>query len=185
MLRKRRKQNRESIVSILQMKIRSSRRIVVVTFKALSTISNDSTISASKQVSTRSRVILSIRETRLVLEKSILTRFIDDSKFDSTKVISLVVNDSELKKETRVEGIEFLLKENLIYYQDETNDRLRLCISKKLKKKFFELAHDNHSHEKFQRIYNRIVFNYYMRHLTRRLKRYIQHCFSCQLNQIK
>ena len=198
MLRKRRKQNQKSIVSILQMKIKSSRWIVVafrvlstiandstIAFRVILTISNDATILASKQVSTRSRVIISIRETRSVSEKSIFTKFIDDSELDSTKVISLVVNDSEMKKETRVKGIQFLLKESLIYYQDETNDRLRLCISKKLKKKFFELAHDNHSHEKFQRIYDKIVFNYYMRHLTRRLKRYIQHCFSCQLNQIK
>ena len=78
-----------------------------------------------------------------------------------------------MKKKIRIKRIQFLFKKSLIYYQDEMNDLLRLCILKKLKKKFFELVHDSHSHERFQRIYDRIVFNYYMRHLTRRLKRYI------------
>ena len=171
MLRKRRKQNRKSIVSILQMKIRSSRRNVVA-FATLLTTSNNSTISASTQVNIESRVIISIRETRSVSEKSILTKFIDDSKLDLSKVISLVINDSKIKKKTRLKEIQFLFKRDLIYYQDEMNDRLRLCILKKLKKKFFELVHDSHSYKKFQYIYDWIVFYYYIRYSTRRLKRY-------------
>ena len=76
--------------------------------------------------------------------------------------------------------MQFLLGDNLIYYQDNLNDRERLCIPKKLEQKVFELAHDNHSHGGFQRTYERIVEAYYMRHLIWRLKRYILHYPQCQ-----
>ena len=83
----------------------------------------------------------------------------------------------------KLPNIQFLLRDEIIYYQDEFNERERLCIPKKAEQKIFELAHDNHSHAGFHRSYERIVETYYMRHLTRRLKRYIVHCPECQLNQ--
>ena len=52
-------------------------------------------------------------------------------------------------------------------------------------KKIFDFAHDENNYQKFQRIYNRVTTNYYMRHFTRKLKKYIFHCFDCQLNQTK
>lgn len=39
------------------------------------------------------------------------------------------------ERETRVEGIQFVLKGGLIYFQDELDGRLRLCIPKKLEQK--------------------------------------------------
>ena len=95
-----------------------------------------------------------------------------------------------LKSEDSVEFVKlpnilFVLRDKLIYYQDEYNDRERLCVPKTLEQKVFENAHDKHSHGGFQRTYERISEGHYMRHLTRRLKRYILHCPECQVNQTK
>jgi len=81
-----------------------------------------------------------------------------------------------------VEDIQFVLNKKIIYFQDKINKRLRLCISKALKQKIFESAHNEQAYEEFARIYKRVVSIYYMRNLTRRLKRYLRHCSSCQLN---
>ena len=94
--------------------------------------------------------------------------------------------DSEgVKGDVIVPNIQFFLRDNLIYYKDEYDDRERLCIPKSMEREVFDLAHDKRSHGGFHRTYEQIVGSYYMRHLTRRLKRYIQHCPDCQLNQTK
>lgn len=104
---------------------------------------------------------------------------------------SLEAEKERLSKEkekvelVKLSNIQFVLRDGLIYYQDDHNDRERLCIPKTLEQKVFEMAHDKHSHGGFQRTYERIVEAYYMRHLTRRLKRYILHCPECQVNQTK
>ena len=82
-------------------------------------------------------------------------------------------------------NIQFFLREDLIFYRDSLDDRERLCIPKSMEQKIFDQAHDKRSHGGFRRTYERIVQNYYMRHLTRRLKRYILHYPECQLNQTK
>ena len=43
----------------------------------------------------------------------------------------------------------------------------------------FELIYDFQSYNDFYKIYKRIVENYYMRYLIRRLKKYILHCSQC------
>ena len=43
----------------------------------------------------------------------------------------------------------------------------------------FKLTHDFQSHDDFHKIYKRIIENYYIKHLIRRLKRYILHCSQC------
>ena len=44
---------------------------------------------------------------------------------------------------------------------------------------------NTYSHAGFRRTYERIVENFYMRHLTRRLRRYVFHYPEFRLNQIK
>ena len=78
--------------------------------------------------------------------------------------------------------IKFILINNLFYYIDDVNLRKRLCILKFMKKKIFDFAHDENNYQKFQRTYDRVTTNYYMRHFTRKLKKYIFYCFNCQLN---
>lgn len=84
----------------------------------------------------------------------------------------------------RVERIQFLLQNELIYFQDQFDNQLKLCVSKNLKRKIFELTHDVNSHIDFSRTSDFIVVNHYMRHITRRLKKYLRHCSSYQLNVI-
>ena len=93
--------------------------------------------------------------------------------------------ESQVLKEVTLKGINFSLNNDLIYYRDVNDDRERLCVPKTLEKAIFQQAHDLHSHLKFQRTYEKIAGTYYMRHLTRRLKRYLLHCPECQLNQTK
>lgn len=114
----------------------------------------------------------------------------DDKKW--SKILESLLNrrkqlleEKQSVEHVRLPNIQFLLRNDLIYYLDDFNDRERLCIPKQLEQKIFELAHDKHSHGGFQRTYERIVEAYYMRHLTRRLKRYILHCPECQVNQTK
>ena len=66
----------------------------------------------------------------------------------------------------------FILINDLLYYIDDLNLRKRLCIFKFMKKKF-DLAHDENNYQKFQRIYDRVITNYYMKYFTRKLKKYI------------
>ena len=78
-----------------------------------------------------------------------------------------------------------ILINDLLYYIDDVNLRKRLCILKFIKKKIFDFAHDENNYQKFQRIYDRVTTNYYMRHFIRKLKKYIFYCLDCQLNQTK
>lgn len=54
-----------------------------------------------------------------------------------------------------------------------------------MKKKIFQMTHDDHYHVNFHRLYDRISRSLYVKHLNRRLKTYIDHCSKCNLNQTK
>ena len=75
-----------------------------------------------------------------------------------------------------------LTKNDLIYYTEE--DIRRLCISSSLKKDIFQLIHDADTHAEIHRSYSRIVNIVFIFRLFEKLRRYIKHCFSCQLSQI-
>src|SRR5579871_5271941 len=49
----------------------------------------------------------------------------------------------------------------------------------------FALAHDEQNHCGYYRAYERIRATYYVRRLARRLRLYLSHCRSCNLNQTK
>ena len=61
----------------------------------------------------------------------------------------------------------------------------KLCISKSIKQKVFKIAHDQTHHNEFHRIYDRLQYLIYIRHLIKRLRIYINHCSECQLNWTK
>ena len=92
---------------------------------------------------------------------------------------------NELMKYVKIFNIQFVFRKDLIYYQNEYNNRKRLCIFKSLKQKIFELIYNKHNYKEFYYIYKRIIESYYLRHLIRRLKHYIFYCSKCQLNQTK
>lgn len=52
-------------------------------------------------------------------------------------------------KMTKAFDIQFFLYKNSICFNNETNERLRFCIFKKLKKKIFYLTHDEQTHANF------------------------------------
>ena len=83
------------------------------------------------------------------------------------------------------EGLRFRLKNDLIYFTSEMDGKDRLCIPKEMNKEVFELAHDMQNHTGFHRSYERLASSVYVRKLSRRLLKYIQHCPSCQVNQTK
>ena len=97
-------------------------------------------------------------------------------------------NANELKErvgEKSPANIQFRLSSEGLIYFEELNGNSRLCVLKALEKKIFEVAHDGNHHCGFHRTYESIASTLYMRKLSRRLKRYIDHCRLCQLNQTK
>ncbi len=82
-------------------------------------------------------------------------------------------------------GLRFKLREGLIYYTNFDDGRERLCVPNALEKEIFELSHDRQHHGGFHRSYDRIASSVYMRHLSKHLRAYIEHCPECELNQTK
>ena len=101
------------------------------------------------------------------------------------KLINRIVNEkiSNDSKFMRIE-IDFKIFDDLIYYID-INDRDKLCISKSLKKEIFRQAHDENHHAEAHRCHNRISETLFILKLLKKLRVYIEHCSSCQINQIK
>ena len=82
-------------------------------------------------------------------------------------------------------GLRFKLRNGLIYYTNFNDGRERICVPNSLEKHIFELAHNRQHHGGFHRSYDRIATSIYMRHLTKNLQSYIEHCPDCQLNQTR
>ena len=54
-----------------------------------------------------------------------------------------------------------------------------------MKHKIFRFAHDENQHFDVHRCYDRIANTLYVSRFFRKLRKYIEHCFQCQLTQIK
>ncbi|PPJ59013.1 hypothetical protein CBER1_11527 [Cercospora berteroae] len=80
-------------------------------------------------------------------------------------------------------GLQFFLRNDLIYFKDDANGRERLCIPRPLYAEIFKIAHNNHHHSGFHRSYARVSASFYVRHLAKELRKYIKHCPACLLNQ--
>ena len=96
------------------------------------------------------------------------------------------VNDKSLAKdEISIDrDLRFEKYNDLLYYiVDE--ERQRLCISEFIKQKMFQIAYDQSYHDEFHKIYDRLRYTIYIKHLNKRLRIYIAHCSQCQLNQTK
>ena len=77
----------------------------------------------------------------------------------------------------------FETRDKLIYHND--NDRLRLCVSQLLKKKVFRLTYDQNQHLKINRSYHWLTDILYISRLYRKIRAYVIHCPTCQINQTK
>ena len=81
------------------------------------------------------------------------------------------------------DDIEFVLKDFQIYYaSSETISRL--CILWRLEKRIYALIHDSNHHCDFHKTYVRIADFLYIKHLTKRFRRYIKYCKKCMKDQI-
>ena len=69
--------------------------------------------------------------------------------------------------------------EQLLWMED------RLCIPRALEGDIFEAAHDSQFHVGFNRTYDRINEQYFIRKLAARLRKYLEHCPQCQLLSTK
>ena len=91
--------------------------------------------------------------------------------------------DESISKKFRIE-IDFELSSNdLIYYTK--NDIRRLCIFNFVKIKIFRLIHDVNAHVDVHRNFNKITNTFYISRLFKKFRRYVKHCFNCQITQIK
>ena len=114
---------------------------------------------------------------------------IDEFSTSSNLSLSLINKPTNNKSPSSSElsssrDIKFRLRNDLIYYVFE-EEKNRLCISEIMKHEIFQMIHDLNNHENFHRAYDRLINFVYVRHLTKRLRIYIEHCSQCQLNQIK
>ncbi len=78
----------------------------------------------------------------------------------------------------------FVFKKNLIYYASEDKTH-KLCISWNMKKNIYHMTHDDNHHCDFHRAYARIFESLYIRHMFKKLRRYIHHCRFCLKEQTK
>lgn len=100
-----------------------------------------------------------------------------------SKIYTSLKEEARKDKPDRMSA--FILQNDLIFFVDPRDHRERLCVPQSLEGNIFKSAHDCHSHIGFHRTYERVVQDYYFRHLSRRLRQYISHCPECQLNQTK
>jgi hypothetical protein len=75
----------------------------------------------------------------------------------------------------------FINDDNLIYYEDFSNFRQYLYISKNLEKEIFRMAHDEYDYINFYREYNRIRALLYLYKLVKRLRIYIEYYFKYRI----
>lgn len=76
----------------------------------------------------------------------------------------------------------FEIKEDLLYHVNDF--KIRLTILKALKADIFKLAYRSHYSE-FHQIYQHIAESLYVRKLSNRLRKYIEHCSNCLLYQTR
>ena len=91
------------------------------------------------------------------------------------------INSSSDSKERIRTEIDFEMHNDFIYYKKNR----RLCISKSIEKKIFNLTHDNNQHSDAIKCFYRIKEFLFISRLFKKLKTYIDHCSQCQLNQTK
>ena len=77
-------------------------------------------------------------------------------------------------------NIDFTLTNDLIYH---IRNNKRFCISASCERIVFEFAHDENNHAKYHRIYQQLIITIFMFKLSKKIRQYVKHCSSCQLNQ--
>jgi hypothetical protein len=71
----------------------------------------------------------------------------------------------------------------LLYIKSARDTNPRLCIPSSCYPDFLKAAHDDANHAGFDKAYDRLSKNYYLRRLSTLLRNYIRSCPSCQINK--
>ena len=100
----------------------------------------------------------------------------------SLKILNIRISMKNVERDETIRtNIDFEMHNELIYYKENR----RLCIFKFMKRKIFNLIHDNNQHFDDTRCFYRIRESLFISRLFKKLRTYIDHCFQCQFNQIK
>lgn len=91
--------------------------------------------------------------------------------------------DEEQLKSNQLSGLQFQVKNGLLYLISKVEMINHLCIPLTIEKEIFEIYYNTCFHPGFQRMYDMIIKVFYIYHLSRHLWVYISHCPECQLNQ--
>lgn len=126
---------------------------------------------------------MSLVEMLSEFRKTFIDGYVKDSAWKKIRPMLKELRKRANKKNSSTKtGIDFVIKENLIYH---VKDNLRLCISESCEKTIFELAHDQNNHADHHRTYHRLVESVFMSRMSKKVRQYINHCSSCELNQTK
>lgn len=71
----------------------------------------------------------------------------------------------------------------LIFFEDPMDQWLQLYISYQYLKEIFCLAHDQENHHGIEKMYEKLIINFFASHLFRQIKWYITHCLKCAINR--
>ncbi len=132
--------------------------------------------------------ITSLIELSLKFKSNLIEALKDDKRWKNILSIARKKITKSLNDQIVIQWSQeshFKVQKKLLYHVNENSKRhVWLVILKKLKHKMFLLTHSSH-HADFHWIYQRIVKIMYVRKLTFRLWKFIDHCLKCQLYQIR
>jgi hypothetical protein len=106
----------------------------------------------------------------------------EDVKWKNLINMIKILNKRRQKDDHEKIEVNFALKKRLLYH---VKDRKRLCIFSNCEINVFQLAHDKNNHFKHNKVYAKLVDQVYISKLSRKIRQYIKHCSTCELNQIK
>ena len=98
------------------------------------------------------------------------------------KIFKKIIQNDVDKIKIIFTNIDFELREDLIFYIKKNN---KLCIPFSCEKDILKETHDRNMHAKHQRTYEKLIKTMFMFRMFRKIKQYVKHCSSCQLNQTK
>ena len=149
-------------------KTNNAKQKIVVVVKKVVVVSSKIIIFSKIVVS--SNVVVS--STIVVFSKIVVavTKFVDQQKFVDSKI------DEFILKKLRID-INFQLTSNDIIYHIEININ-RSYIFNVVKKKIFQLTHDENQHIEIHKSYKQIFNILYIFRLSRKFSFYIKNCFN-------
>ena len=119
-------------------------------------------------------------------KKKLIDEYVKNSawkKFKSMlKQLKKRIEKKTISEKSSNINIDFILKNDFIYH---VKNNKRLCIFASCERAVFELTHNENNHAKYYRIYQQLIITVFMLKLSRKIRQYVKHCSSCQLNQTK